>query len=478
MSKTYKNLLRRALSTVLIIGSVAGFSACKANVTSKPINIPDTTQPKVSTTVEKQPETKLPVSSTIDTSKETTPITSVKEEIPNTPGINDQTSKYYSTREQVETISEALGAKSDILYRLAYDNKTNRKTIRRMEHNLDEPLKIAVHSNLSENTKNIAKKQLDNIFNIVGEINNNYKYEFVEYNENDKDDYDILFENRNGYWNGMVGEFNTNYKDGCAYNNHCIIYLNEESINNSNNNINNILLEETILHELMHVFGFSDVYLDDDLDHKDATTILYSSSSLANNFSQTNITPNDYKNLISLYAKPSKNLEQDIEKYREMSDKYTNEYYKQWALDNFKNTTSPTQGINSGIYTFNKDLYLNKPNNNRENCTFTLEINNNNYKLTVKKSNGEILETSTGNIKYLSIPASSNGKPIINAMAIMEGFQSKYIYEDIFNDLNYSTGFYNIVLYNSDGQFIIKDARGSLNKSTPEFHPLEQDLEM
>ena len=36
------------------------------------------------------------------------------------------------------------------------------------------------------------------------------------------------------------------------------------------------------------------------------------------------MTPNDYKNMIALYAKPSQNLEQDIEVYKQMDKVYKN----------------------------------------------------------------------------------------------------------------------------------------------------------
>ena len=446
---------KKFFSTVMVILSLSTFSACEAEI----FNIP--TPPKVS-------DSGAPDWGDSDNQIITNNPGSVVD-----PEIGTESTPAYLTTDQVRQLSEALGAKSDSIFRFDPYGQDN---VTRLAHKNGEPLTISFTPTVSDNARTIATQTIDELFDLLYDINDNYTYEIVEYDENNQSD--IVFNNRELQANGGA-EFR--YRDllpsGEGYIKRATVHINERALNSSYSGKEvDINLKHTIAHELLHVFGLADVYLDQ-IGHIDATTLLYVSifdRSEKSEYTLTHITPNDYKNLISLYAKPSDNLEDDIETYQDMAESYTNNYYKYVAQGKLQDSSAQIQNIENGTYTFTRNVYV-APKTTAP-MTFTLSVSDNQYTFVVTDQEGNIMEQTQGVINYLNLTATSEDGQLSfpKAMAIMEGFNSKYIFKDVNRDNDYQTAFSNILLYNVDGKIVFKDALNAINTANPTFKAFEQ----
>lgn len=464
------NTLKRLLSTMLVVASVTGFSACQMQVADKPLNVTETQGDEGESTIESSEN--MVETSQYETEETTTYVEEeTQEQVKTEEQIKEELiAKHYSSKEQVMAIADGLGVRSEIIDGGGADWKTGKKTILRLEHNMGKPIRVAIHPELSEMASRVAVEQVDMLFGYLSGINGNYTYEIVEYSEDEE--YDILFQNRDGAFNGIVGFSEKSSHLGNIYVNKAEIYLNERAIDNSSYD-DESHYRYVALHELMHVLGFEDVYIYD-INQLDLTTILSSPSVYNNSYTSSHITPNDYKNLIALYAQPSENLSEDIERYQQMADEYFKEYYRQWAISNFENETMPSQSIENGVYSFTKLAYIDIDNKIRDELTFNLEVSGNNYTLTVFNSSGQVMETSSGNVKYMSV--NGENAEVSNAIAIIENLNSKYIHEDIMRNAKFDTAYANIALYNNGERFVLKSVMSSMNKAHPEYTPFEMDL--
>lgn len=456
-----RDVFKKLVSTVLVIASISGMSACRMQVSDAPIKIVETQGDEE---LEKNQHAEQLGEGQLENNLATENNSNSAQEV-----VED---RYYSSIDQVKTLANAFGAKDDVMYRLAYDCRSNKETIRRFEHKNGEPVKIAIHPSMSQLGGETAIEQVDYVFGLLSQINDKYQYEIVEYVDGEK--YDLVFENRDGHWNGLAGFIDDDYYKGTAYTQSAVVYINERAILGAKYSGDTQLnLRNITLHELLHVFGFGDVYVKD-THEMDSTTVMQGSINQNSAYSLTHLTPNDYKNLVSLYAPPSSELEDDIQKYQDMVGDYTHDYYLGWFDEQFSEKM-PTKTIENGEYVFNKFVYVDMENKIRDNAEFRLAIEDDKYAFIVTDSKGNILEQFEGNVDFIGYEASKKDYPAV--VAYIEGFSSKYIFEDIYHSEAYNGAFSNIVMYYDGEKLVFKDVLGNMNKATPEYQIEEMNIE-
>ena len=456
-----RDIVKKIMSTMLVIASISGMSACTMNVSDVPTKI-----------VETQGDEELTNDSIFNEIEHSQVVENFKD-VENESSVVE---RYYSSVAQVKSLAEALDAKDDVMYRLAYDCESNKSTVRRFEHANGETLKIAIHPSMSQKGGETAIEQVEYVFDLVSKINDKYKYEIVEYVEGEK--YDILFENKDGYWNGLASFVDKDYYKGSAYTQSAIVSINERAILDSKNSGDyEVNLKHVTLHELLHVFGFGDVYVRDTHEF-DATTVMMGSTTHDSDFAVTHLTPNDYNNLVALYAPQSSDLEADIQKYPDMVADYTHEYYIGWFDEKFENNM-PTKTVENGVYVFTKNVYIDMENKIRDKVEFKVQVQDDKYAFVAVDSRGNVLEQFDGNVNFVGY--SKQGYDCVKdypaVVAYFEGFSSKYIFEDIYHSDEYNDAFCNIVMYYDGEKLVFKDVLGNMNKANPEFQLEEMNIE-
>ena len=368
--------------------------------------------------------------------------------------------KYYSSYEQVNFIANALGANTLNIHTSAWSTG---KSVIRFEHNQGESIKVAVHPSMSEYAGNICLQTIDHVMGLINGVNDNYYYEVVDYEEGK--DIDIVFKNESIDGNGEMRFQFSNLMPSRIFYSNATVVVDEQGIYAAEgfpDGYIDLLLRYIILHETMHAFGFHDVYLEDYNTNINTTTILnIFADNLNNIYASTNMTPNDYKNMIALYAKPSQNLEQDIEVYKQMVDAFTQDYYKNWMSDYAKLYSLPTESIKDARYTFERERFDSFETRDTQTLQFELITQDDKYYFKVANKDGEVLESTMGEIKFVNLLVNSESgvKEIPNAMAILENFESRYIFPQVYGNPFYS-GNSNLILYNVNGKGYMEDSLG------------------
>lgn len=208
----------------------------------------------------------------------------------------------------------------------------------RMQHNNGEPVYVCFDSMLTEEEKTAATSALDYVFGAVGKINDKYKYEIVdkatfdtklnksrifyslgEYNYATYDGEEYYAE---GFQNSTVGFFTTlTDKPGSIYHTINIDRERASEIDEYDR------LKYVMTHELLHAFGFDDVYYTKMM----SDTKRFNGNTLMNNDNAGKIeflTPNDIKCLILLYAEKDKDKKELKEILNEYSTKFYDAYTK------------------------------------------------------------------------------------------------------------------------------------------------------
>lgn len=357
--------------------------------------------------------------------------------------------RYTSTTTITETLEE-LGVENVYLFQ---GNLT--KNYRRLANNGNEPIYVAFSKEFENDNvlKDSAIKSLDYLFGIVGEINPSYKYKVVSYFEMEKQDLlgksTIKFElgslpsNINGenimnpdmqdiaYWdfvntsNRIVIDKRSFYKSKDYYNEH---YKNESKfLSNKTTNL--------LTHELMHVFGFADVYewdgpefimkifkhvigqdkINTTTSHKDT----FMDTGNVDSFKINELTTQDYATLCALYMQklsPDKQKEEIsrlskmVEDYQTMLLNKKIEYYQKEdkkaledivGLDMSEIGNYGTLDENvSGIEFSRKVRHVTEYDEWFENdeYTYKLTLNGSKYCLAVCDKDGNIVDSCDGDV--------------------------------------------------------------------------------
>lgn len=230
--------------------------------------------------------------------------------------------------------SEIEAIANDLECDTTYLNKYFGKYLR-MEHNEDEPIYVCFDDELTEEEKQDAVKALDYMFDIVGTINKKYRYKIVN-----KDEYISKSGKTRIYY--QLGSRSIEAKGKVFKSNAYItgsksmlslltakrtmndykIYIDREEILNSDSKGRQYYI---MVHELMHAFGFKDVYL---LEPEKTTDKFYGNTHINNSVLNLNmLTPNDIKCLISLYSSE----ETDEKLVNKKLQESTIEYYERYT---------------------------------------------------------------------------------------------------------------------------------------------------
>jgi len=204
----------------------------------------------------------------------------------------------------------------------------------RLKHNGDEPIYIQIDEKFSAEQKETMIQALDFIFGLVGDINDNYRYEIVDdvnqlkYFNKTKINYSIqdkvIHNNKEvyGLYTTYLDVFKSNKKGE---------FINKGNVDIENENASDLdELYFTTLHETFHLFGVKDVYFNSIGETYNNTFI-----NVGNRHTLKMITPNDYKLLISLYAKDLNELKENerqeyISQLEQKIEDYTFRYYSHY----------------------------------------------------------------------------------------------------------------------------------------------------
>ena len=243
--------------------------------------------------------------------------------------------KDYSDQNQIDSISENIDCD------LSYLKGPTAAKIVRMKHNNDEPIYVSISDKYSTEEKAYIQWSLDYIFGVVGSINSHYTYKIVDESEREShskigkttifyDVKEINYETKlgNDRANGSITcekDFLSKISGKPLYNSYSICYDREIHKNDSPEH-----KQYTFMHELLHAFGFGDVY-------NRTEQFSYTSKFHGNTVMNTTIgnkinclTPNDYRALIAAYAPKmnSEQLVQFINEYVQKISDYDSFYYR------------------------------------------------------------------------------------------------------------------------------------------------------
>lgn len=290
----------------------------------------------------------------------------------------------YASDEQIDNLVNDLNCVYDVINHHRTDNN--------MKHNNGEPIYITFDKNYPEEYKQQTIKSLDYVFGLVNEINDLYYYKIV-------DDYNSISNKSNIH-------FASHEPDGIA-DGWCHYNSNSRKITLATNLKerfpNQVASERYIynscLHELLHAFGFDDVYGDGELKN---TNNYYGNTvmNVKNDQYLLKLLPNDYKCLIATYA-PHTETQQEYEnvlnKLQKLSSKYTQEYYALKFSTSSADYTYKSVPIQFSVnfYTNELDAYYNKIGEYEH----IIVVNNNSYTIEVYY-NGEFVDSCNGNVVY------------------------------------------------------------------------------
>ena len=375
----------------------------------------------------------------------------------------------YSSNDQIQKIVDKLGADNSL--NLRYNPDKNGAAIR-LAHNNGKPIEIAFHPSFS-GLEEYATDSLDYLFGILGDINDNYKYEVVDFTG--IHDHQIVFQAEDtGNYAGTASISSRVADDGVFNIEWGIITIYRDARWDDSKDAE-LSFRNTITHEIMHVLGFDDVY-PSVTDMHVGNTLIHTSSKNANDFAQLHITPNDYDNFLALYAKPSKNIDADLEKYQQMSDAYKQFYYENWLLSEFQKDNPPIESLPAQeTFKFSQGAYLNGT--KTEDIDFEIDVDGDSYSLKVVDKNGNVLETKEGKISTYSIDLNLAGQvvDISNAVMVIEDFESDYYFTRRYMKETINEGARSsLMIYKSNGKYVVKDMFAMVENEANQLEPAAQ----
>lgn len=292
--------------------------------------------------------------------------------------------KNYAPKEQIEEVAKILDCDLSYLNQGKFNNQI------RLRHNEDKPIYVSIDSGFNDEEKSDIVYTLDNVFGLMKDINSHYTYEIVDEDKLPKS----IFISTIKYKLGVPKNSDTvfaNNKFGnkdlfmnplvkTTTNTSTIIY-NRDLVKNQK--ANRIII---LTHELLHSFGFDDVYFDQTGKHYYNTLLEVENSYREYDKSKgfPIITPNDYRCLIAVYAEKFKNEEEKtayINKFKMKAEEYDSLYYSVYKDVNNLN------GFNSNDLHF-KGTFVD--------YIYDVKIKNNSYSFAIYGKNNNIIEKCNG----------------------------------------------------------------------------------
>lgn len=400
-------------------------------------------------------------------------------------GIDNQ--QYIDTA-TIEMNMEEFGVENPYLMKGAISN-----SYRRLANNGDEPIYVSFDRDFEEEKilDNAAKYSVDYLFGVVSEINPSYKYEIVSNGEAEKQDslgksviyfeFDSHMEDKVlgknvmnldiqdlAYWD-LINTSNKVLVNKNMYEKYKEILMGEFKTEVTETALFNISTN-FLTHELMHVFGFNDVYdigskfyqtifkriigmdkIDLQTSHKD--TLIDPGNTVAHEVRE--LTVKDYATLCALYMPKvsAENRGAEIERLSQMIKNYESEKYESKFSDAI-NSYSIHWGVNpSRICTWGNISEIEfRQVLNRELYIYNIQIIGNEYKFHIYDEAGNTLDSCSGKVY------SSDGFIVLKDCKLengvcpySEGLYSNQVVSDVFL-FNYAS----TMIWNEDGSYSYK----------------------
>lgn len=256
-------------------------------------------------------------------------------------GYSNYKYKDYNSTSEIANMVEEFGCDSSML-------KIVENKIKTLKHNGEEPIYVTISNDYSDLERKSVVNALDHVFGVVESFNDKYKYkivnkEFFEEKQKDKKttiefvikvDEDISANAQNSF----KKEFLPVFASKRIVNKSLITYFRNLSFLPNDEN-KGWKIERVMVHEILHSFGFDDVYNRDVLKLTDK---MYGNTAVNAQHTINKMTPNDFLMLASMYA-PKFTSEEEKQEYiakvRNEFEDYAQFYIRHVAgYRNFKTT--------------------------------------------------------------------------------------------------------------------------------------------
>lgn len=387
-----KGIVKKVITNIAIatLPIAMSFSIASCNIPVQLNVTEDITSPSsvYNEVVETSPNTEIQNNQTIggDTQDNQTTAGEIQDATQNSKQLD------YASMEQIYSLMKDLNA--DNSYLRTYQNFhdiTKPDVFNVLNHNNGEPIYIVIPNTYDENSKEIVKKSLDIVMGMISQVNDKYaSYEIVDSIPQGK-----------AYIEYKVGDIHFEGLTGLDFDYQTIrsesgsILLDDNLINNEKKQ-NNLLY--SLCHELLHIFGFADVYNQAESKFEGqeyAKTFMKGTYSIGTTQDFVPITPNDYKLLLSLYAPACYNQDEYnamLDKITNLSNEYESEYYTH-IVDFVESKMGQYQvGKFSDKFVVGFDDFLNTGKK------MAVKVEGDKYKLFAKDENGNQIEVCEGKV--------------------------------------------------------------------------------
>lgn len=355
----------------------------------------------------------------------------------------------YITSQQIESIAKSLSC--DTSYLLADDY--------RLAHNDGKPIYVTFSEEFPTEYKAIITQSLDYIFGLLNGINELYHYEIV-------DSYVSILNYNNIRYEVMTQDSNSTIH-GLADHNTNKILINFDAIESSFSNAVEEKIFSTSTHELLHLCGFADVYLDGD----NAVSTYYDNTFMqtfhngfiggSNEEFDRMITPNDYDCLLATYSPKANNAQELIEITdiaNTKSIEYKTNYWNTYVDLTWTNNNAPTEEIaNDTVISGTKNIYDKSKSKIITTKTYEIELNDNNYIIRVLDNCGKELESCSGDILHLNTSNGTNNAIVNynNTINILENVKLSSFADDFYNLDTLENTITDLIIYKLDGKYVV-----------------------
>lgn len=354
----------------------------------------------------------------------------------------------YIPQTQINVLSESFGC--DLSYR--------QQSGLRLKHNGTEPIYVSFSKDFSEHEKQEIIRAFDYVFGIVGEINNNYKYQVVdsvkgsEYLNKSVIEIgvDETMEGSDGQQcaNKFIGLSMLTGKGILSKGNK--ITFNPEFLKGESNRIYDVAI-----HELLHCFGLDDVYCDGESPYYSNTFI----NPVIEHYLDK-ITPNDYLMLLSMYPENFKSEQEKndyIENVNKFIRQYSFEYYNAHIdarIDEYRRSGFfSEERLNNLFSPISENIELSFETGNNLNLTrfVNLVVKDGKYKISTYDKNMNIIDETTGDAFYMRDNIYLQDVQLDKFMQDKKSFADLVVYKDTISN-NYGLHFLTGVDISSAGK--------------------------
>lgn len=305
--------------------------------------------------------------------------------------------KGYASWSQVEEISEALNCD------MSYMEMVGNRAIKTFQHNNGEPIYVSLPQEAPEHIHQSITLSLDYMFGIMQQINPKYTYKIVsdaelnthklmgkstiEFNRSEKSLPTAMAAEAMASPGRDLTSFTT---FGKMVDNYTITY-DAQVLEERRPSIESGC--EVFLHELLHVFSFSDVY---DRDAVYANTFIH--PSVGDKYDV--FLPNDLKCLISTYAPKLKNNAEKreyISRMKQLVSDYEKTFYKDVIAEEKRNSAVDIENGDISLILKNSIIQ----NKQTYDYYYKIEIANGKYTLDIFDANKRLLDSNQGDVLWV-----------------------------------------------------------------------------